>query len=176
MPLFTTTVDLTHAAPIPPGPTKETCISVLHNHDVFIHADPHLVSYKQLPAPSTLDWRTAHSIPAHIIPVDITAPVHLYEVTDNVPNPVYSSSIVSTEELVDTATGLWVRVKSPLSVVMETKWEIREISEGSYEIVQTVHIDANRMLIGLVKSQVEAGYEAIYTALIKGMVDGVEKE
>lgn len=52
--------------------------------------------------------------------------VRVFEVTDHMPNPVWTSNVVSTEEFVDTAQGMWVRIRSPMGVVMETFWIIRE--------------------------------------------------
>lgn len=104
------------------------------------------------------------------------AAVKLYEVQDHVPNPVYSSNVTSREEMVDFADGLWVRVRSPMAVVMETTWTVREKSGGEkegegLELVEEVYVSCNRMLMGIVKSSVEANWQKIHDKIVARMVE-----
>lgn len=89
--------------------------------------------------------------------------------------------MASVEEFVDCAEGVWVRVRSPLGVVMETTWFICEKepeperdgggNRGTLELVQTLACTCNRLLATICKSQVEKGWQAVHEKLIQGMVE-----
>jgi hypothetical protein len=83
------------------------------------------------------------------------------------PNPVWSSEIGSREEFVDLEDGMWTRIRSPMGVVMETRWSVTES-----ELVQDVMIFCNRMLMGIVRGQTEANFDGIHERMLKGMVEG----
>lgn len=118
----------------------------------------------------------SYKVPAAVAGAASGSPavVKLYEVQDHVPNPVYSSNVTSREEMVDFADGLWVRVRSPMAVVMETTWTVREKSGGGegegLELVEEVYVSCNRMLMGIVKSSVEANWQKIHDKIVARMV------
>lgn len=95
-----------------------------------------------------------------------------YRVTDIVhaiPGGVWDTNVVSTFEFTLIRDGLFVRIRSPLSIVMDTIWSIREVDEGGekgLELVQDVTIQCSRLLIGFVKGQCENGWEGIHAKMI----------
>lgn len=122
------------------------------------------------PPPSFESYKVPAAVAAGGSPI-----VKLYEVQDHVPNPVYSSNVTSREEMVDFADGLWVRVRSPMAVVMETTWTVREKSgsdeKEGLELVEEVYVSCNRMLMGIVKSSVEANWQKIHDKIVVRMVE-----
>lgn len=90
-------------------------------------------------------------------------PTTAYRVVDNVgtlPKGIWGSTVESTYEFTDIELGLFARIKSPLSVVMDTVWEIRESDRG-LELVEDATIKCSRLLIGVVKSLTEGGCKLI---------------
>lgn len=118
--------------------------------------------------------------------------VRVYEVVDHMPNPVWSSHVVSREEFVDHDEGTWVRIRSPLGVVMETRWSIRERGSskggkggkegegedgGTLELVEDVVINCSRLVMGIVKGQVENNWKGIHDQIIDKLVkDAAERK
>ncbi|KAI1461737.1 hypothetical protein F4805DRAFT_453616 [Annulohypoxylon moriforme] len=163
--------------------TKEAAVALLHNHDFFLKAEPHYVSHRALPPNKPADndgdigaVREAYSLPADLEPLG-NPKVKLYEVIDHVPNPVWSSSVVSTEEFVDWRDGLWVRIRSPLAVVMETRWTVkeREGEEEGLELVEDVEISCSKLLLAIVKAQVDNNWRGIHSNFIKKLVEDAKK-
>ncbi|KAI1082977.1 hypothetical protein F5B20DRAFT_578052 [Whalleya microplaca] len=185
-PVFSGTTKLTNTSPIrlaggrKPSAAVATAIAVLHDHDFFLHCDPHYTSHKVLPPTddggNAEQAKTTYKLPTGIEPLGSPA-VQLYEVVDHVPNPVWSSNVVSREEFADFAEGLWVRIHSPLGVVMETTWKIRERTGGGegLELVEDVEISCSKLLLGIVKGQVEGNWKGIHQKLIARIVEEVEK-
>lgn len=82
-----------------------------------------------------------------------------YKVIDHVetmPKGIWGSTVESTYEFTNVELGLFVRIKSPLNVVMDTAWEIRE-TDGGLELVEDSTIKCSRLLVGIVKSLNEGG-------------------
>ncbi|KAI3342737.1 hypothetical protein F4824DRAFT_118279 [Ustulina deusta] len=103
--------------------------------------------------------------------------VKIYEVVDLLPNPVWSSNVVSREEFVDHDEGTWVRIRSPMGVVMETRWSVRETTDGgktALELVEDVFINCSRLVMGIVKGQVENNWQGIHNQLIEKLVKDAE--
>ncbi|OTB02318.1 hypothetical protein M426DRAFT_13620, partial [Hypoxylon sp. CI-4A] len=103
------------------------------------------------------------------------------------------SSVVSREEFVDFRDGLWVRIRSPLAVVMETRWSIREKKrnknknkeegegegegegrEVELELVEEVDISCSKLLLGIVKGQVDNNWKGIHAKIIGRLVEDVK--
>ncbi|KAK8087771.1 hypothetical protein PG997_002732 [Apiospora hydei] len=161
---------LTNKTPSPAGVTKPAAIAALQDHDHFLRADPHLTTY-QLLSPSTTNPSSSPDYASY-------QDVKVYEVHDHVPNPVWSSDVTSLEEFVDCAEGIWVRVRSPLGIVLETTWFIcdkKDKKDGrdglELELVQTLVCTCNRLLASLTKGQVEKGWQQVHEKLIQGMVE-----
>ncbi|KAI6088793.1 hypothetical protein F4821DRAFT_82174 [Hypoxylon rubiginosum] len=206
MSFFTGKTKLVNASPIPsstaksssPGKvTKEAAVALLHDHDFFLKTDPHHVSHRTL-APVTEDEkessadaaaaRQTYQLPRDVEPVGRPA-VCVYEVVDHVPNPVWSSSVVSREELVSVKDGLFVRIRSPLAVVMETRWYVRERKgavvdnngekgeegEAELELVEDCEITCSKLLVGIVKGQVDNNWQGIHARIMARMVEDAKK-
>ncbi|KAK7923564.1 hypothetical protein PG985_007635 [Apiospora marii] len=165
---------LTNKTPLPAGVTKPAAVAALQDHDKFLHADPHLTTYRRLASPEeTSSDYASYKVPKSIVPLNNT--VKVYEVHDHVPNPVWSSDVTSLEEFVDCAEGVWVRVRSPLGIVLETTWFICEKKKpdedgSTLELVQTLVCTCNRLLAPICKGQVDKGWRGVHEKLIQGMV------
>ncbi|KAI1369240.1 hypothetical protein F5Y08DRAFT_334652 [Xylaria arbuscula] len=163
----------------------------MNKDEFFLLCDPHYTSHKSLPQPpetaadpaSVAAARKHFELPEELQPLTSTAKhagpgpvVKIYEVVDELPNPVWSSNVVSREEFVDHNEGTWVRIKSPMGVVMETRWSIRENDEkeGILELVEDVFINCSRLVMGIVKGQVENNWRGIHKKLIDKLVKDAE--
>ncbi|KAF2968745.1 hypothetical protein GQX73_g4846 [Xylaria multiplex] len=173
-----------NASPIPSSVRKEDAVALLHDHEFFLLCDPHHSSHKTLPQPpetekepASVDAARKHfNLPETIQPLTQTRTnkgpgpvVKIYEVVDHMPNPVWSSNVVSHEEFVDHNEGIWVRIHSPMGVVMETRWSVRE-SNGALELVEDVLINCSRLVMGIVKGQVENNWRGIHKQIIDKLV------
>ncbi|KAI8957784.1 hypothetical protein F5Y11DRAFT_338273 [Daldinia sp. FL1419] len=193
MSFFTGTTKLVNTSPIPSsGPnriTKAAAVELLHDHAFFLKIEPHYVSHRPLPpTESSADAaaaKAAYQLPRDLEPLGDPA-VKLYEVVDHVPNPVWSSSVVSNEEFVDFKDGLWVRIRSPLAVVMETRWTIRERKgegegegeggeKAGLELVEDVTISCSKLLLSIVKGQVDNNWREIHRKIAERLVDDAKK-
>lgn len=112
------------------------------------------------PAPTVPKDRTPEVIP-------IEAP-KCYTVTDKVhalPAGLWDKDVVSTYEFFDLENGVFVRIRSPLNVVLETVWSVRE-TEGGCELVEDVVIKCSRFLVGFVKGPCEANWKGIHAKMV----------
>ncbi|GAP83426.1 putative polyketide synthase protein [Rosellinia necatrix] len=179
-----------NASPIPSIVRKEDAVALLHDHEFFLLCDPHYQSHKTLPQPpetegepASVDAARRHfKLPETLEPLvpggggGAKEPVvKLYEVVDHMPNPVWSSNVVSREEFVDHDEGMWVRIRSPMGVVMETRWSVRQAAAGAgLELVEDVLINCSRLVIGIVKGQVENNWRGIHKQIIDKLVKDAE--
>ncbi|KAK6948247.1 hypothetical protein Daesc_010011 [Daldinia eschscholtzii] len=204
MSFLTGTTKLVNTSAIPAGVSRSAAVSLLHDHDFFLRCEPHYVSHRTLPpteasssASASAAAKSEYQLPRDLEPVG-EPPVKLYEVVDHVPNPVWSSSVVSNEEFVDFKDGLWVRIRSPLAVVMETRWTIRERKknkkektttsengkgegeegeeEGELELVEDVMISCSKLLMGIVKGQVDTNWREIHRRIAARLVEDAKKK
>ncbi|KAI1333301.1 hypothetical protein F5Y16DRAFT_9285 [Xylariaceae sp. FL0255] len=185
MSFLNTSAKVTNRSVIPSPVTKEAAVALLHNHEFFILCDPHYASHKLLPQPAetakdptSVELAKKHfKLPATFTPLASTATyrdgpvVKVYEICDHMPNPVWSSNVVSNEEFVDHADGIWVRIRSPMGVVMDTMWSIQVDASGSgggkMELVEDVVINCSRLVMGIVKGQVDNNWPGIHGKLIE---------
>ncbi len=163
---FSTTANLYHVTPLPPGITFDQALSHLQNHDLLIRLDPELSHYESLPAdPAKPDAKR-------------------YSVTDNMhtlPKGLWDTTVTFEAEITNTADGiLWV-IKAPLGLVQTTKWQllktetlnaddmghIVEAERGEWSLVEDVEIKANRMLVGTVKGKCEENWRGIHGRFIE---------
>ncbi len=96
-----------------------------------------------------------------------------YSVTDlvhAVPAGLWDSNVVSVYEFTDTEDGVFVRIRSPLAVVLDTIWTITG-EDGSLEMVEEATIVCSRLLVSFVKSQCEGGWEEIHAKMIARLKD-----
>ncbi|KAH6650295.1 hypothetical protein F5144DRAFT_555830 [Chaetomium tenue] len=124
-----------------------------------------------------------------------------YRVTDIVhaiPAGIWDTNVVSVFEITDIEEGWFVRIRSPLSVVMETFWRVREVAGGAggagagesgdedgeggegeagpgLELVEEITISCSRLLMGIVKSQCENDWKQIHGKMVARLVGEGEK-
>lgn len=125
---------------------------MLHDKDFFINCDPHLAKYEA--TGEVADPK----LPARAKAMGPTCSYKILDVVPNVPKAIWGSEVQSTYEFTDVENGLFCRIKSPLNVLMEALWEIRDAEDGDgLELVEDADISCSKLLVGLVKSQCEAG-------------------
>ncbi|KAK3354323.1 hypothetical protein B0H65DRAFT_447987 [Neurospora tetraspora] len=163
MSFLSTKAQLVHKSPIPPKTTREQAIELLQDDEFLLSCDPHLAKCEPL-IPST-----PPTVPSAVEP-RVLGETKSYKVTDvihTLPAGLWDSNVVSTYEFAKLDTGLFVRIRSPLSMVMETVWEIKEGPDGGLEIVENVEISCSRLLIGIAKGQCESAWEGIHGKMLK---------
>jgi hypothetical protein len=143
---------------------------MLSDHIFFLHCDPHLSKYE------TVTPETPPEVPEEMkAKARGTKPTEVYNVTDivhTIPAGIWDSNVVSTYELTDIADGLFVRIRSPLSIVMDTVWEIKDAEGGGLELVEKITIKCSRLLLGLVTSQCENGWAKIHEKMLGRLEKG----
>lgn len=123
-----------------------------------------------------------------------------YRVTDIVhtlPAGIWDSRVVSTYEMTNLEDGMFVRVRSPMSVVMDMTWSVKavtvdevedEVEAGAkagaeagaeagavaLELHDEVVIYCSRLLIGTVKSLCEGGWQEIHRRMMARLDEGEE--
>jgi hypothetical protein len=176
--VLNSTANITHSSRLPKGTTRAQALSMLSDYEFFLSCDPHLEKFERIadptntldPAPSVPDSVKSQLRPSSLGPDSMPTPT-CYRVTDIVhaiPAGIWDTNVVSTYEFTDIRDGLFVRIRSPLSIVMDTFWQIREVEgeDGLLELVEDVNIQCSRLLIGLVKSQCENGWAKIHAKMI----------
>lgn len=114
--------------------------------------------------------------PAPALPDDrgvtAVAPARCYSVTDKVhalPAGLWDSDVVSTYEFINVERGVFVRIRSPLNTTMETVWEVRQTDDGAAELVEDIVIRSSRLLMAVVKSTCESGWQGIHGKMVEEM-------
>lgn len=168
--MLNTSQHLQHITPLPPHIPPSNLKTLLQGHHFFIECDPHMITYSSIPLPS----------PTPSVPSDRTNATPLspsdgslacYTVTDRVhalPAGLWDKDVESTYEFINTAQGVFVRIRSPLGVTMETVWAVREIEgrEGEWEMLEDVVIKCSRLLMGTVRGTCEAGWKGIHEKMM----------
>ncbi|KAI9171277.1 hypothetical protein HJFPF1_00759 [Paramyrothecium foliicola] len=162
--MFSTTAKLQHKSPVPPGITSAKCVELLQGYEFFIQCDPHMIKYEAMETPSD----SVPTVPEERGVAGIAVP-KCYKVTDKVqalPAGLWDSDVVSTYEFINLEKGVFVRIRSPLSTVMETIWEAKENENGELVLVEDIVIKCSRLLVGVVKNTCEAGWKGIHEKMI----------
>lgn len=168
--IFNTSATVKFTTLLPSSIPSHKAIATLQDHHAFIKCDPHLVSFKPLASPSVSPPPSSRACS----PPTSEEP-KAYEVVDRVralPAGLWDSDVHSTSEIVNLERGIFVRMRSPLSIVMETVWEIREVEGGEVgarEMVEESVISCSRFLAGVVKGQCEANWKGIHARLLRIM-------
>lgn len=126
-----------------------------------------MIAYSVIPTPTN----PSPSIPPERGAVALGPPTR-YQVTDKVhalPAGIWDSEVVSTYEFMQLERGLFVRIRSPLSIVMEMVWDIKETQSGGLELVEEVVIKCSRLLVGFMKSTCESDWKGIHGSMVKKM-------
>lgn len=174
--MFSTSTRLKHTTTVPAGVPASKAIALLQDHKFFIECDPHMINFEASETPTP-----PPSIPADRQSSD-AAPVadpKCYKVTDRVhalPAGLWDSDVVSTYEFIDTKKGVFVRTRSPLSVLLETVWEIRETEDGGYELLEDIIFTCSRLLAGVIKKTCEDGWQGIHEKMMSRLREEAKQE
>ena len=108
-------------------------------------------------------------------------PAKSYKVIDKIatlPAGIWSSDVESVYEFVNCESGVFVRIRSPMSVSMETLWEVREseTKEGEHELVEHVVIKCSKLLINFVKNTCESGWKGIHEQMLEKLAELSKEE
>ena len=167
--MLNTTASLTHTTVLPKGTTRPQAVALVQDHEHFIKCDPHMISYKTK-TPETAPAPLPEWVSAKWKLVDGAKPPVVYEVTDRIsalPKGLWDSDVVSTSEFWDLEDGVFVRLHSPLSILMETVWSVRHGDGGDLELVEDVLISCSRLLVGIVKGQCDSNWKGIHGNVVK---------
>jgi hypothetical protein len=156
---------LRHATAVPRGISAAHSISVLQDAKFLLSCDPHLVKSELLATPS----ESVAGIPADR-EVTATGPPQCFKVIDRLqalPAGIWTSDVESTYEVFPVTLGSFVRIKSPLGVVMESVWQVHECVDGGSELTEDVVIKCSRLLASFVKNSCEAGYKEVHRKMLE---------
>ncbi|KAM0283649.1 hypothetical protein ACHAQH_002428 [Verticillium albo-atrum] len=159
-----TTQTLTHLTPIPPPATRTDSIAMLHDHEHLIKCSPAMSKFELITSPSP----APAPLPAGITPLGDTKCYQVTDVVHTLPAGLWDSDIVSTYEFTNLADGLFVRIRSPMSIVLETVWSIEGEGEGP-EMKETVTIKCSRLLVGVIRGQCEGNWKVIHAQMVAGL-------
>lgn len=168
--MLNTTHHLEHITPLPPHIPPSTLVTLLQGHHFFINCDLHMIDYVSIAIPSPSPTIPSDRSRAVALPSSDSSPA-CYKVTDRVhalPAGLWDKDVESTYEFVNTEKGVFVRIRSPLGVMMETVWEVREKEgeEGEWELLEDVVIKCSRLLMGTVRGTCEAGWKGIHEKMM----------
>jgi hypothetical protein len=159
---------MVHSSKLPETTTTEQAIAMLRDHEFFLHCDPHMSKFQ------LVETDSPPPIPEKIKGLGETKSYQVTDVLHTLPAGLWDSNVVSTYEFTDISDGLFVRIRSPLSVVMETVWTIKG-EDGQLELVEDVSINCSRLLVGVVRSQCESGWQKIHEKMIDRLKEGPQK-
>ncbi|KAK1690980.1 hypothetical protein BDP55DRAFT_627658 [Colletotrichum godetiae] len=165
--MLNTTVTLTHTTPIPASLTREAALALIHDAEHHINCDPNMKDYTA---------RTPAIPPTVPKDIDPIAATQCFSVTDSVPTmlpkAIWNSDAVSDYDFTFTKDGSFVRTSCPLSVLLETRWRIKDAEgaegDGALELEEVVEIRCSRLLAGVVKSQCEMNWKGFHEKILAG--------
>lgn len=141
---------------------------MLQDHEFFLHCDPHMAKFQPV------ETDTHAPIPERIEALGETKSYQVTDVVHALPAGLWDSNVVSTYEFTNISNGVFVRIRSPMSVVMDTIWEIKG-EEGQLELVEDVDINCSMLLVSIVRSQCENGWQKIHEKMIGRLREGPQK-
>ncbi|KAL7792984.1 hypothetical protein V8C37DRAFT_379778 [Trichoderma ceciliae] len=160
-----TTATLQNVTTLPAGISLAKALETVQNHTFHMQSDPHMIEYVSIPRPSKVESPT---IPVERGIVAVGEPAY-YSVTDKVhtlPAGLWDSNVVSTNEFVNLEKGVFVRLYSPLNVVLETVWTVKENENGGVVLVEDVLIKASRLLLGTVKNMCNTNWRTFHGKIV----------
>lgn len=160
-----------HAALVQCGPHSVDCEQVADDEAGKLAATA-LASHAKNEHPLSDDVRAVFEAPSKEKDGRKFAVYRVTDVVQTLPAGLWDSKVVSTYEMTDTPAGVFVRIRSPMSIVMDTTWTVAEDSEGRLELVEEIVIYCSRLLINTVKGLCESGWHQIHATMIKRLADG----
>lgn len=127
-----------------------------------------MVKFESISQPSKVETPT---VPSDRGIVAVEEPAY-YSVTDKVhtlPAGLWDSNVESVNEFVTLEKGVFVRLYSPLNVVMETVWTVKENGNGGVDLVEDVLIKASRLLVGTVKTMCNTNWRTFHGKIVDVM-------
>ena len=145
---------------------------MLHDHEHFFACTPNQPKLEK-----TLLSDPAPPLPEAVTPLRGTTCWRITEVVQALPAGLWDSEVVSSYEFTDIEDGLFVCIRSPLNVVLETFWRVKEVraEDGDesgttrLEVVEEVTVKCSRLLIGTVKNACDGNWEKIHHSMIAGI-------
>ncbi|OHE98968.1 hypothetical protein CORC01_05658 [Colletotrichum orchidophilum] len=162
--MLNTTVTLTHTSPVPAGLSREDAVALIHDAEHQIKCDPNMIDYtKRSP-------EIPPTVPKDIEPIAAT---QCFSVTDSVPTmlpkAIWDRDAVSDYDFTFTKDGSFVRTSCPLSVLLETRWRVKDAESGDgLELEEVVEIRCSRLLAGVIKSQCEMKWKDFHRKILQG--------
>lgn len=150
---------------------------MLHDHAFYLECDPHMVKFSTLDAAKAASLKKTSKLPKGIEAVAETKYYEVHDLVHNLPGGLWDSNVISSYEMTNTPEGVFVRIRSPMSVVMDTYWAIREMAAGEVAengdktpgglaIVEEITISAPRLVVGAVKGLCEGGWKKIHDKML----------
>ncbi|KAK4191730.1 hypothetical protein QBC35DRAFT_470410 [Podospora australis] len=175
MGLLTGTTTITHTYSPTPGTTRAIALAVLSDYEFFLQCNPVHDKSQIIQPPSPPELPEA--IKSRLRTPDTKTVVYqVIDVLHALPAGIWDTSVASTYEFTNLDNGVFLRIKAPLGVILDTVWAVREDPEtGMVEIVDDNTITCNRMLIGVMRKECEGGAEKMMPKILARMAEDVEK-
>ncbi|OHF02303.1 hypothetical protein CORC01_02296 [Colletotrichum orchidophilum] len=165
--MLTTSIHLTHVTKIPEYMTRDEVLSRLHNAEIHIKSDPNLTHWTP---------RTPKVPPTVPEDVESIAATECFTVTDTVPTNLpkalpkglLEKKSVSEYEFTFTPDGSFVRIHCPMSVLLDTRWRVRDGSNGGLELEEAVEAHCSRFLVSVVRGELEKNWEEVHRKILTG--------
>jgi len=165
--LFNTTALVRHSSPLPVSTpaAAAAAVALLQDHKHYLGCNPHMTAHEAIPTPT----------PAPELPMSVqtassssssSAEWRLFRVTDVVhalPAGLWDTDIVSRYEFCPIERGVFVRIRSPLGIVLESTWTV---DETAGTLVEEILIRASRLLVPVLRSQCESGWRDIHRTML----------
>ncbi|PFH60781.1 hypothetical protein XA68_10346 [Ophiocordyceps unilateralis] len=163
--MLNTSAAIKHSTVIPDGIESSGVVNLLQDHASFFKCFPHMLKYELIDTPTGPESTIAKD--RHVKAI---AAAKQYQVTDKVPGIpawLWDTDLVSTYELINIERGVFVRIRGPLNVVLETVWEVRETKDGGTALVSDLVIHCSKLIMGVAKGICEDGPKRIHVKLMK---------
>ncbi|KAH7317259.1 hypothetical protein BKA65DRAFT_466228 [Rhexocercosporidium sp. MPI-PUGE-AT-0058] len=152
--MLNSTTKFTRTASLPSSCTRSTAMALLQNYEFMINCDSNLSSYKPVTNPAN-----PPTIPSHLKSktTSSTKTYAIYDKVENIPGGIWKSDVECIVEYTDLETGLFMKGKSPLSIVIETEWNVKENAggNGGLELVYESLVSCSKLIIGIIKGTLE---------------------
>lgn len=179
MSFLTGTANTIHTAKLPRDTPRAIVVTMLHDHEFFLSCNPVLAKFELVPSPPSPPVLPAAVVAKRRSPETQTITYTVTDVLHALPAGIWDANVVSTYEFTDLTDGVFVRIKAPLGVVMDTLWEVRESQKDGdqpgLELVDDSTITCNRMLLGIMKSECEGGYHKMMPKILERLEGDVKK-
>ena len=124
-----------------------------------------MVKQRSVPSPSP-----DPELPSSLRPVPSPSPLptwNCYQVTDVVhalPAGLWDSDVVSEYEFCRLDNGMFVRIRSPMGIVIESTWTV---DETTFLMIEEIFIKASRLLMPVLRGQCEKDWKKIHEKMLE---------